>query len=101
MAFRFITGLGLGTELPVAFTILVELMPANRRARMTGWMVAVGSTNNYPVWMRRQRMRPIRAFIQIGTKELNIALGDLRLASEEMASALKYRDYGSLTTGER
>jgi putative MFS transporter len=38
MVFRFITGLGLGAELPVAFALLAEFMPAPRRAVLTGWM---------------------------------------------------------------
>lgn len=36
--FRFVTGLGLGAELPAAFALVAEFMPANRRASTSGWM---------------------------------------------------------------
>jgi putative MFS transporter len=35
---RFITGIGLGAELPAAFALIAECMPAKRRAAITGWM---------------------------------------------------------------
>lgn len=38
LAFRVLTGIGLGAELPIAFTLLAELVPAARRARLTSWM---------------------------------------------------------------
>lgn len=38
---RVITGLGMGAELPVAFALLAEFMPAARRSAMTGWMIAI------------------------------------------------------------
>jgi putative MFS transporter len=38
VGFRFVTGLGLGAELPIAFAYVAELMPSNRRAEVTGWM---------------------------------------------------------------
>ncbi|GAB2972135.1 MFS transporter [Amycolatopsis acidiphila] len=44
MAFRILTGIGLGAELPVAFALLAEFMPAARRARLTGWVQVAGST---------------------------------------------------------
>lgn len=36
--FRFVTGVGLGAELPAAFALVAEFMPANRRASTSGWM---------------------------------------------------------------
>lgn len=42
VAFRILTGVGLGAELPVAFALLAELVPAARRARLTSWMVLAG-----------------------------------------------------------
>jgi putative MFS transporter len=36
--FRFVTGLGLGAELPAVFALVAEIMPANRRASISGWM---------------------------------------------------------------
>lgn len=36
--FRFITGLGLGAELPAAYALAAELMPPTRRASLSGWM---------------------------------------------------------------
>lgn len=42
LVFRIVTGIGLGAELPVAFALLAEFMPAGRRARLTGW-VQVGA----------------------------------------------------------
>jgi MFS transporter, putative metabolite:H+ symporter len=35
---RFITGIGLGAELPVAQALLSEILPADRRGRYMGWM---------------------------------------------------------------
>lgn len=43
LAFRALTGIGLGAELPVAFALLAEFMPAARRGRLTGWMQVAGS----------------------------------------------------------
>ncbi|MBY8824480.1 MFS transporter [Sphingomonas colocasiae] len=42
MTLRFITGIGLGAEIPAAFALIAECMPASRRALITGWM-QVGS----------------------------------------------------------
>jgi len=41
---RFITGIGLGAELPAAFALVAECMPASRRASTTGWMQIAAST---------------------------------------------------------
>jgi putative MFS transporter len=46
VAFRFVTGLGLGAELPVAFALLAEFMPAARRARITSWMQMTSSVGH-------------------------------------------------------
>ncbi|WP_167344632.1 MFS transporter [Amycolatopsis thermoflava] len=43
LTFRFITGIGLGAELPAALSLLAEFMPANRRASLTGWMQVGGA----------------------------------------------------------
>lgn len=43
-ALRFITGIGLGAELPAAFALIAECMPATRRAKITGWMQIGAST---------------------------------------------------------
>jgi MFS transporter, putative metabolite:H+ symporter len=40
LAFRLLTGLGLGAEFPVVFALIAELMPQDRRARITGWLQA-------------------------------------------------------------
>ena len=36
--FRFITGVGLGAQLPATYALVAEFMPSNRRASTTGWM---------------------------------------------------------------
>lgn len=43
VAFRFLTGLGLGAELPIAYALVAEFMPSNQRARITGWMQVAGT----------------------------------------------------------
>lgn len=44
MALRFVTGIGLGAEIPAAFALIAECMPASRRAAITGWMQVGAST---------------------------------------------------------
>ncbi|EFL12585.1 predicted protein [Streptomyces sp. AA4] len=46
IAFRVLTGIGIGAELPVAFALVAEFMPADRRARLTGWMQVAGNAGN-------------------------------------------------------
>lgn len=38
VVFRFVTGLGLGAEIPVAMALLSEFVPAGRRGALLGWM---------------------------------------------------------------
>ncbi|MQB46023.1 alpha/beta hydrolase-fold protein [Rhizobium sp. ICMP 5592] len=47
----------------------------------------------YPTLVRRTERKPIRVYLQTGSKDLNIILGDLVLANRELASALAYRAY--------
>ncbi|RKT89204.1 MFS transporter, putative metabolite:H+ symporter [Saccharopolyspora antimicrobica] len=51
---RLITGIGLGAELPVAFTLLAEFVPAARRARANSELVILGAfgvvASNFIAW---------------------------------------------------
>lgn len=47
----------------------------------------------YPYLIRKSEKKPIRVFLQTGTNDLNCVWGDWKLVNEEMASALKFKDY--------
>ncbi len=49
--------------------------------------------HNYPTMIRRADKKPIRVFLQGGSNDLNVVYGDWSIANQDMASALKYREY--------
>lgn len=59
----------------------------------------VGSFTNirggdrYPGIIRKAKVRPIRVFLQAGEKDLDNQHGNWPLANQQMAAALKYRNY--------
>jgi len=62
-------------------------------------MSHVGSFTNirgghvYPALIRKQPVRPIRVFLQDGSNDLDNEHGNWFLANQEMAAALKFRQY--------
>jgi enterochelin esterase-like enzyme len=58
-----------------------------------GSFIDIMGAHNYPTWIRRQYKRPLKVFLQSGSKDLDIKLGNIPLATHEMQAALLYRDY--------
>jgi enterochelin esterase-like enzyme len=49
--------------------------------------------HNYPSLIRRNPKKPIRIFLQSGENDLDWEYGNWPLANQQMAAALKYKDY--------
>jgi enterochelin esterase-like enzyme len=49
--------------------------------------------NNYPAMIRKASRKPIRVFLQDGDHDLDNLHGSWPLSSQEMAAALKFKDY--------
>lgn len=47
----------------------------------------------YPTLIRKSEKRPIRVFLQSGARDCDVVFGNWPLANQELAAALKYRDY--------
>lgn len=77
-----------------AFTAAWQRPDAFRRV-----LSSIGSYTNlrggqiYPTLIRKTEPKPIRVFLQDGSKDLNVYAGNWFLANQEMASALEYAGY--------
>src|SRR5205823_3815537 len=70
-----------------AFTAAWERPDAFRRVfTSVGTYVGLRGGNNYPTLIRKTEPKPIRIFLQDGSKDLNIYGGDWFLANQEMLS---------------
>lgn len=49
--------------------------------------------HNYPSLIRRSEGRPVRIFLQSGSKDLDVIYGSWPVANRDMAAALAYRGY--------
>ena len=49
--------------------------------------------NIYPSLIRKNPAKPLRVFLQTGTKDLDIVFGNWPIANQDMASALAYKGY--------
>jgi enterochelin esterase family protein len=49
--------------------------------------------HNYPSLIRRTETKPIRVFLQSGSKDLDVVFGNWPIANQDMASALAYMEY--------
>lgn len=58
-----------------------------------GSFIDIMGAHQYPTMIRREYKRPLKVFLQTGSKDLDIKLGHLPLANREMEAALRYRDY--------
>jgi len=47
----------------------------------------------YPSLIRKTKTKPIRVFLQTGSKDLDIVFGNWPIANQDMAAALAYRKY--------
>jgi enterochelin esterase-like enzyme len=47
----------------------------------------------YPSLIRKTASKPIRIFLQTGSKDIDVIVGSWPLANQEIAAALAYRDY--------
>ena len=66
-----------------------------------GSFMDIRGGHNYPSMIRKREKKPIRVFLQTGTKDYDGIFGSILLANREMAAALAYRDYDyQLVVGE-
>jgi sugar lactone lactonase YvrE/enterochelin esterase-like enzyme len=77
-----------------AFTAAWERPDAFRRVfSAVGTYVGLRGGNDYPTLIRKYEPKPIRIFLQDGTKDLNIYGGDWWMANQEMERALVFAGY--------
>ncbi len=77
-----------------AFTAAWERPDQFRRVLSTiGTYVSLRGGNEYPVLIRKYEPKPLRVFLQDGTRDLNLYGGDWWMANQTMLSALKYSGY--------
>ena len=77
-----------------AFTAAWERPDAFRRVfSAIGTYVGLRGGNNYPTLIRKYEPKPIRIFLQDGSKDLNIYGGDWWMANQEMERALTFAGY--------
>jgi sugar lactone lactonase YvrE/enterochelin esterase-like enzyme len=80
----------------------------NRPAAFRRVLSFIGSFANlrggdiYPALIRKTEPKPLRVFLQDGSKDLNIFAGDWWLANQSMASALEWAGYeAKFVTGDK
>ena len=77
-----------------AWTVAWERPDAFRRVFSTiGTYVGLRGGNDYPTLIRKTEPKPIRIFLQDGTKDLNIYGGDWWMANQEMERSLIFSGY--------
>ncbi|WP_435010725.1 SMP-30/gluconolactonase/LRE family protein [Tundrisphaera lichenicola] len=77
-----------------AFTAAWERPDAFSRVFSTiGTYVGLRGGNEYPTLIRKVEPKPIRVFLQDGSKDLNIYGGDWWMANQEMERALTFAGY--------
>ncbi len=77
-----------------AFTAAWERPDAFRRVfSAIGTYVGLRGGNEYPTLIRKVEPKPIRIFLQDGSKDLNIYGGDWWMANQEMQRALVFAGY--------
>jgi gluconolactonase len=77
-----------------AFTAAWERPDAFRRVfSAIGTYVGLRGGNVYPTLIRKYEPRPIRVFLQDGSKDLNIYGGDWWMANQEMQRSLTFAGY--------
>jgi sugar lactone lactonase YvrE len=77
-----------------AFTVAWERPDAFRRVFSSiGTYVGLRGGNEYPVLVRKTEPKPIRVFLQDGSKDLNIYPGSWWVANQDMLSSLTWAGY--------
>jgi sugar lactone lactonase YvrE/enterochelin esterase-like enzyme len=77
-----------------AWTAAWERPDAFRRVfSAVGTYVGLRGANNYPTLIRKYEPKPLRVFLQDGSKDLNIYGGDWWMANQEMERALTFAGY--------
>jgi sugar lactone lactonase YvrE/enterochelin esterase-like enzyme len=77
-----------------AFTAAWERPDDFRRVfSAIGTYVGLRGANSYPTLIRKYEPKPIRVFLQDGSKDLNIYGGDWWMANQEMERALTFAGY--------
>jgi sugar lactone lactonase YvrE/enterochelin esterase-like enzyme len=77
-----------------AFTAAWERPDAFRRVfSAVGTYVGLRGGNDYPTLIRKVEPKPIRVFLQDGSKDLNIYGGDWWMANQEMERSLVFAGY--------
>lgn len=77
-----------------AFTVAWERPDAFRKVvSHSGAFVDIRGADRYPRLIRRGARRPIRVFLQSGSRDLDTVIGHLGLANQTMAAALRFKRY--------
>jgi sugar lactone lactonase YvrE len=77
-----------------AFTVAWERPDEFRRVLSTiGTYVGLRGGNEYPVLVRKTEPKPIRVFLQDGSKDLDIYAGSWWVANQDMLSSLQWAGY--------
>jgi gluconolactonase len=79
-----------------AFTVAWNRPDAFRRVlSFIGSYTGLRGADAYPTLIRKSEPRPLRVFLQDGSRDLNLYSGNWWMANQEMASALEYAGYES------
>ena len=77
-----------------AFTAAWERPDAFRKVvSHCGSFTNIRGGHNYPSLIRRAEAKPLRVFLQTGSKDLDVIYGNWPLANQDMAAALAYKEY--------
>jgi enterochelin esterase family protein len=77
-----------------AFTVAWEKPDAFRKVLShVGSFTNIRGGHNYEALIRKEKVRPIRVYLQDGSGDLDNEHGNWPLANQQMAAALKYRKY--------
>lgn len=77
-----------------AFTVAWERPEAFRRVFSSiGTYVGLRGANDYPTLVRKHEPKPLRVFLQDGSKDLDIYAGSWWVANQDMLSALTWSGY--------
>lgn len=77
-----------------AFTVAWERPDAFRKVvSHIGSFTNIRDGDRYPAIIRKADKRPMRVFLQDGSNDLDMIHGNWPLANQQMAAALKFRDY--------
>jgi enterochelin esterase family protein len=89
---RGIAGISSGGA--AAFTAAWHRPDAFRKVlSFVGSFVDIRGANAYPTLIRKSDKKPLRIFLQSGSKDLNVVFGNWPIANQDMAAALAYKEY--------